>query len=225
MQLFLLVVLFLFTASFSYAQTQQPQAWLIYFGHTKIKDSKWGIHHELQLRDYQIIGDHNQTLARVGAQYQFKPYLQGTLGYGFVYTEAMGAPNNPFNEHRIYQEIMASHGIKTAKLRHRFRLEERFIENQDFRGRFRYNLFVDVPLTKYGFSAKGSYLAFYDEVFINLSDNSNIKAFDRNRAYAGLGYKVKNNLGIQLGYMRQHVGTAKGTNHILLSTHHQIHWK
>ncbi|MGN0004224.1 MAG: DUF2490 domain-containing protein [Sphingobacterium composti] len=213
----------LFTLSICISsQAQSLNGWLIYFGNTQIKDSKFSLHHELQLRDYKIIGDHNQSLIRVGGQYQFKPYFQATLGYGFIHTEAEGTPNNPFAEHRIYQEGMFSHGILNSKLRHRIRLEERFIENQDFRGRFRYCLFADIPLNAKKFDKNGLYLALYDEIFLNISDEESIKAFDRNRAYSGLGYKLQQNLGLQLGYMRQHVGSNAGTNHLMLSVHHKM---
>jgi hypothetical protein len=219
-----LILLFTLTICIS-SQAQSLNGWLMYFGNTGIKESKFSIHHELQLRDYRIIGDHNQTLIRVGGQYQFKPYFQTTLGYGFIHTELEGTPNNPFAEHRIYQEGVFSHGILSSKLRHRIRLEERFIENQDFRGRFRYCLFADIPLNAKQFDKNGVYLAVYDEVFLNISDSESIKAFDRNRAYAGLGYKLQQNLGLQLGYMRQNVGSNSGTNHLMLSVHHKMNWK
>lgn len=205
----------------SYSQ-QAPQGWLIYFGNTKIKSSKFSIHHELQLRDHQIFGDHNQTLVRVGLQYEVRPWLSVTNGYGYIHTESRGNPNYGFGEHRIYQEAILKHGFGDLKVRHRVRLEERFIENQDFRGRARYSLFLDMPLTDKKMDQGGIYAAFYDEVFINISNDDAIKAFDRNRLYFGAGYKLKKNLGLQAGYMRQHVGTAAGTNHVLLSIHHQI---
>lgn len=223
MRVFLLNVLLLLTVI--PVSAQDLQGWLIYFGNAKIKDTKFSIHHELQLRDYKIIGDHNQTLIRVGAQYQFKPYLTGTMGYGFIHTESEGEPNNPFSENRIYQEALFSHGLSKTRIRHRFRLEERFIEGQDFRGRLRYCLFADIPLTKNGFGKNGTYVALYDEVFLNLSDSDAIKAFDRNRAYAGFGYKMTDKTGIQLGYMRQNVGKNSGTNHALLSLHHNFRIK
>lgn len=223
MRILLLNLLFLLVVLPSFAQ--DLQGWLIYFGNTKIRDTKFSIHQEVQLRDYQLIGDHNQTLIRVGAQYQVKPYLQTTVGYGFIYTEDQGIPKNSFIENRIYQEALFSHNIKKSRLRHRLRLEERFIEHQDFRGRFRYSLFADVPLTNKDFSKGGVYVALYDELFLNISDDSSIKFYDRNRAYAGLGYKVSNNLGVQLGYMRQNVGSQVGTNHLLLSFHHNWRFK
>lgn len=223
MRVFLIFSFVLSSTLLCYAQ--QPQSWLIYFGQSKFKDSKFSIHHEAQFRDHTLFGDHNQSLFRVGGQYQFKPYLQGTMGYGFIYSEQPGSPNLPSHEHRIYQEALFSHGLKRSKIKHRLRLEERFIERQDFRGRFRYNIFIDIPLTRRDFTAGGVYLAFYDEIFLNIDDSKDIETFDRNRLYGGLGYKVKDNLGLQLGYMMQHVEKNKGTNHLLLSVHHTINWK
>lgn len=217
-----LVFLFVLSSCIGYAQ--EPQSWLIYFGQSKFKDSKFSIHHEVQLRDHQLFGDHNQSLIRVGGQYQMTPKLQLTAGYAYIHSESAGSPNKPFGENRIYQEAVIAHGIHTHKMRHRFRVEERFIENQDFRGRLRYCLFYELPLTSQQFQKGGLYLAFYDEVFLNVGDTDAVDTFDRNRLYAGLGFKVKDNLGLQLGYMLQHVGKNKGSNHILLSTHHTINW-
>lgn len=220
MRIFLLN--FLFILLILPASAQDLQGWLIYFGTTKIKNSKFSIHQELQLRDYKLVGDHNQTLIRVAGQYQFNPSLNVSTGYAFIHTEAQGTPNRPFSENRIYQEALLSHSISKSKLRHRFRLEERFIEDQAFRGRLRYCLFLDVPLTNKGFSKNGIYVAAYDEVFLNLSDQKEIKIFDRNRAYLGLGFKIKDNLGTQLGFMRQNVNNMSGSNHLLLSIHQTI---
>lgn len=197
----------------------------MYFGQTKIKASKFAIHHELQLRDHQLMGDHNQTLLRVGLQYQVKPYLLTTVGYGFIYSEQPGSPNRPFNENRMYQEALFSHKLVGGSIRHRIRLEERFVEHKDFSGRFRYCLFADIPFTPYGLKAKGWYAALYNEIFVNLSDNDSMDFFDRNRAYLGAGYKVSDAVGIQMGYMYQNVGKTSGTNHAMLSVHHQIKWR
>ena len=145
-----------------------------------------------------------------------------STGYAFIHTEADGAPNRPFSENRIYQEALLLHNITKSKLRHRFRLEERFIEDQAFRGRLRYCLFLDVPLTQHGFSKNGVYIATYDEIFLHLSDQKGIKMFDRNRAYVGLGFKIKDNLATQLGFMRQNVNNLNATNHLLLSIHQTI---
>lgn len=200
---------------------QHTQGWAIYFGNTAIKDSKFSIHHELQLRDYQFGGDHQQTLLRLGLQYQALASTSFTLGYGYIYTEAEGEPNLPYSENRIYQEILVKHRLNILRLRHRLRAEERFISERHFRGRGRYCVFVDIPLLGKEMGKGELYGAFYDEMFLNIF-HEYLDTFDRNRLYGGLGYKLLDNLGIQLGCMRQHVGAAKGTNSVLFSLHHQL---
>ncbi len=222
MRKLLLIFTFLCLVNLTYGQS--TRGWLIYFGQSNFKNSKFNIHHELQLRDHQLIGDHQQSLIRVAGQYKFKPYFQGSVGYGFIYSEAEGEPNLGFSENRIYQEGLFSHKLSKMLVRHRLRLEERFIDNQDFQSRFRYCLFLDIPLTEKDMKQGGLYLSFYDEVFLNIDNPNNSSIFDRNRAYGGIGFKAKDNLGVQFGYMMQHVGSSKLGNHLLLSFHHQINW-
>lgn len=220
-----LYILLVFLLLSSITLAQQPKGWLIYFGQSLIGDSKFSIHHEVQLRDHQLFGDHHQSLIRFAGQYRFKPSLQVSLGYGFIYTELEGDPNMPNNEHRIYQELMLNTPIKKSSIRHRFRTEERFLESGGFAGRIRYCLFTDLPVSEKGFKKGGTYLAFYDEIFLNAIKKDEQSVFDRNRLYGGIGYKVSDNLGVQLGYMLQHIRSQKGGNHLLLSFHHQMKWK
>ncbi|TYP98353.1 uncharacterized protein DUF2490 [Sphingobacterium allocomposti] len=215
-----LTLLFLVASPFI-VSAQHVQGWGIYFGNTALGKSKFSVHHELQLRDYKMVGDHQQTLLRVGLQYQALPSTSFTFGYGYIYTEAEGTPNLPFSENRIYQEALMKHRIDIVRLRHRFRAEERFMPQGKFRGRGRYCLFIDVPFTQRQMGEGEIYAAFYDEIFLNAFDDK-LDVFDRNRLYGGLGYKLKDNLGLQLGYMRQHVGKLPGTDHILFSVHHQL---
>lgn len=211
---------------------QSPKGWLIYFGNTQLGDSKFALHHELQLRDHQFIGDHNQTLLRFGLQYNMSKKVALTAGYAYVHNEKMGSPNEPFSENRIYQEALIKHQISILQLRHRFRLEERFVENRQFSGRARYSLFLDIPLTPKKMAAGGVYAALYNELFINaiyggeqligVPSSPSDTGFDRNRLYSGVGYKLRDNLGVQIGYMRQNVKGQSGTNQVLLSLHHNF---
>jgi len=47
----------------------------------------------------------------------------------------------------------------------------------------------------------------YNELFLNLENdignNRSVDTFDRNRAYAALGYSLKDNMRFQFGYMWQ----------------------
>ncbi|SMG47792.1 DUF2490 domain-containing protein [Sphingobacterium psychroaquaticum] len=217
----LLLVFFLLMFSALYGQSLQ--GWLIYFGNTQLGSSRFSIHHEVQLRDYEVIGDHQQSLFRTGLQYKLSSAANVTMGYAGVYTELEGAPNKPYWENRIYQEAIIRQHIANVRLRHRFRFEERFVQGQDFRTRARYCLFLDIPIHDKTMMKGAFYGALYEEIFIQ-PFHKNLSTFDRNRLYGGVGYKVSDNLGVQLGYMMQHVGKNKGTNHVLLSFHHQLRY-
>jgi len=102
---------------------------------------------------------------------------------------------------------------KTVSIRHRFRFEERFIEDQDFRSRARYTIFVNINFYKDEQLSK-FYLPFWNEVFINGETelrNSTVNRFDRNWSFGGLGYGISPALSAQAGYMREITNsTSKG---------------
>ena len=194
-----LVVLTLMFAlpGFLHAQSSDFGNWLIYFGNKKI-NSKWNIHHEVQYRNYNAIGDLEQLLLRTGLGYTFNEGKANVLlGYGYILSENYIANTDnkeSVNEHRIYQQFISKQQLGTAKLNHRYRFEQRFVES-DFKMRFRYFLGINIPFSK----TSKYYLSGYNEIFLNTES----EVFDRNRTYGGLGYQVSKNVKIEAGYMNQ----------------------
>ncbi len=181
-------------------------SWYMYFGNLRFTESPWAIHLEAQYRNHNIIGDLEQFFARTGLQYNLPDGSASFLsGYGLFITQAEGEPNMTFLEHRVYQEAILRHKVGRVGLMHRFRYEQRWIENQDFRTRFRYAIFVNVPLNDRELTEKGSwYIQLYDELFVNgEKPNENIEYFDRNRIYLGLGYRTSPQVALQFGLMEQ----------------------
>ena len=124
-------------------------AWYMYFFNTTINESLWGIQGDIQFRNWDMGGDLEQLLLRGGLTY--KPQNANvllTLGYGNITTGTYGESTDTKAESRIYQEalfpIQFGEHIHT---KHRFRYEQRFVENQNFRTRYRYNIFVNVPVS------------------------------------------------------------------------------
>ena len=184
-------------------------AWYMYFFNTTFKESSWGIQGDLQYRNWDTAGDLEQLLLRGGITYKPKKEdIKLTLGYGNVTTGSYGSENSTTSEHRLYQEALfpAEFGNRFYT-NHRFRYEQRFVENQDFRTRYRYNLFLNIPLNKAAMDDKTLYLALYNEIFINgqrnIGNGNSVEIFDRNRLYLALGYIIKKGLKIQMGYMKQ----------------------
>lgn len=202
-------------------------AWYMYFYNSTFKDSPWGIQGDLQYRNWNLGGDLEQLLIRSGVTYQPKnTQIKFTLGYGNITTGVIGSSDATSGEHRVYQEAL--YPVKFGNriyTNHRFRYEQRFVEKQDLRTRYRYNLFVNVPLNKNTLEKKAIYLALYNEIFINgqrdIGNNNSVEIFDRNRAYAALGYVIKNGLRVQLGIMNQ-TTDSQGKNQLQLSLHHKF---
>ena len=184
-------------------------AWYMYFFNTILKESSWGFQGDIQYRNWNVFGDLEQLLLRGGITYKpQKTNIKFTLGYGNVTTGAFGPDNSTTKESRLYQEAL--YPVKFGNrfyTNHRFRYEQRFVENQDFRTRYRYNLFLNIPINKSSMESKTLYIALYNELFINgqrnVGNGNTVELFDRNRLYLGMGYIIKNGLKFQLGIMEQ----------------------
>lgn len=137
-----------------------------------------------------------------------------TLGYSNIANGEFGSSNSTTSEDRIYQEALLPQEIGSRTyLRHRFRYEQRWVENEDFRTRFRYAIFMNVPFNQDDLKRGAWYLALYNEIFINgqrdIGDGRTVEVFDRNRFYSAIGYSLRDNLQIQGGYMYQYSDSTK----------------
>ncbi|MFL1897429.1 DUF2490 domain-containing protein [Aquimarina sp. 2-A2] len=202
-------------------------AWYMYFFNTTFKESAWGVQGDIQYRNFDLGGDLEQLLIRGGLTYAPKSAaIKFTLGYGNITTGTYGSQDATSQESRIYQEALFPVRFgKRFYTNHRFRFEQRFVEDQDFRTRYRYNIFLNVALNKTEMEKNTLYLAFYNELFINgqrdIGNGRSVEIFDRNRFYAAMGYIIKKELKVQLGVMNQ---TTDGLNknQLQLSLHHSF---
>jgi hypothetical protein len=198
------LIAFLMLPMFSYSQDSNLGNWLIYIGNKKL-NTKWNIHNEVQYRNYDAIGDLEQLLLRTGLGYNLSENNHNILlGYGYILSENyIGNSDDKasVNEHRIFQQFTSKQSIGLVNLNHRYRFEQRFVE-EDFKMRFRYFLSVTVPFSKK--ESNKLYLSAYNEIFLNTES----AVFDRNRVYGGLGFKINNNIKIEAGYMNQFFETS-----------------
>ncbi|MCB0516770.1 MAG: DUF2490 domain-containing protein [Chitinophagales bacterium] len=179
----------------------------MYFGNNKISE-KLNWHNEIQYRNFNWGGDLEQLLLRTGIGYNLSPNNNNILlGYGFILSKPyQNNEKTSTKEHRIFQQYIHLQSIGRVFIQNRYRLEERFVEN-DFKMRFRYFMGFNIPLNQRSMLPRTVYLSFYDEIFLNL----NAPVFDRNRAYGALGYKIDHNFRIEAGYMfQQYEGSRRG---------------
>ena len=213
------------SAALAQVDEDELGAWYMYFFNAPMENSQWGFQGDIQYRNWDLLGDLEQLLLRGGLTWRPKSGdAMFTLGYANITTGEYGDGDDTVNENRIYQEALIPQKIgERVYLRHRFRYEQRWVENQDFRTRYRYALFANVPINQTTLGKGAWYFSAYNEIFINgqrdIGDGRTVEIFDRNRLYGALGYGLTDNLSIQGGYMYQYTDTIE-KGQLQLSLHH-----
>lgn len=187
------------TATVLQAQKNDLGAWYMYFGNNKIS-KKFNLHNEIQYRNFNAVGDLEQLMIRTGIGYDLSEDNNNVLaGYAFILGRPYENGEKTENiEHRIFQQYITKQKFGRFNLQHRYRLEERFMED-DFRMRFRYYLNVSIPINNKEMLPKTFYASVYNEIFLHLDS----PVFDRSRVYGALGYVINKNMRIEAGYMNQ----------------------
>ncbi len=198
--------------------TNNNIGWYNYFGTFKVTE-KYGIHTEYQWRRNNYITDWQQSLLRVGLNYNLNPRVLFRVGYAWIETYPYGdIPLNglgrDFTEHRIFEMVQLSHKEGIVDFSHRFMLEQRFVgrytsaneateDEFPLLNRMRYMVRLQIPLKGKEIKDKTPYIALYDEVFIGFGKNVNANVFDQNRIGILLGYRYNKNLRMEVGYLNQ----------------------
>lgn len=184
------------------------------FYNKQFGEGPWGFQGDYQDRDFDFEGDFEQILIRNGLTYKWeKADVLLTLGYGNIRTGVFGLEDSKTLENRVYQEALKSWKVsERVSTNHRYRFEQRWVEDQEMKTRHRYNLFVNVGLSEKTIEVGTVYLALYSEFFV--AD----WGLDRMRLYSALGYKFSEEYKVQLGVMRQIVDGV-GKNQVQVSIH------
>lgn len=201
--------------------------WYNYFGTFKIHE-KFSLHTEYQFRRDNFITDKQQSLLRLGVNYQANKKLQLRLGYANIETYPYGdIPINGFGknftEHRSFQMATLTDKMGIVDISHRFMLEQRWVgrysdadlANEDefpMLNRFRYMFRIQLPLKGKSIQNKTPYVALYDEIFIGFGKNVNENIFDQNRFGFVFGYQFDKNLRIEGGYSNQTLQLGREIN-------------
>ena len=207
--------------------TNENIGWYGYFGTFKLSE-KWGLHTEYQWRRDHFITDWQQSLLRLGVNYQLSPRALFRAGYAWIETFPYGEiPINglgrDFTEHRIYEMVQLAHKEGIFDISHRFMLEQRWVgryssvavaseDEFPLLHRMRYMARFQIPLNGKEMKDKTPYLAWYDEIMIGFGSNVNANVFDQNRIGILLGYRFDKNVRIEAGYLNQIVQFGRLVN-------------
>ena len=237
-----IVLFFLLFGFNAFAQkdfSDQQHAWVTYLGNHKLT-KKVGLHTEYQWRREEWFQNWQQSLLRIGIDYNFNPNLSLTAGYGWIITFPYGEQPilNQFNEHRFWQQLNLKSKIELTKkvidVQHRYRLEQRFLETYHsnnlgvaekgdivFRQRVRYRAMFLIPITKKTMQDKTLFLNVNDEIFLGFGKGIGKNVLDQNRFNVALGWRFNSNFNIQIGYLNQYViksdGIRSERNHTFLT--------
>ncbi len=214
----------------SLAQTQFS-GWTGIFSMVKT-GKKTSLHTDVQWRSTDNIRGTQTLLLRPGINFHLNKKVILTAGYAYISNQrTIGDVTGYAPEHRIWEQLIINHKVRTAAVSHRFRLEQRFISktvvvNNELEHdgslpahRFRYFIRNIVPLKKQSSFKKGAFAALQNEIFVNIGNNDNVngKFFDQNRLYLAAGYRLGEKADLETGYMNQYVsgsGTRITNNHI-----------
>jgi len=201
--------------------------WYNYFGTFKVSE-KIGFHTEYQFRRTEFITNWQQSLLRLGVNYQLNAKLQLRLGYAWIETFPYGEiPINgmgkEFSEQRLFQMATIADKISIVEISNRFMLEQRWVgrysntnltqeDEFPFLNRFRYMVRIQVPLKGKEIKERTPYLALYDEIFIGFGKNVNENVFDQNRLGILLGYRFNSAFRIEAGYFNQILQLGREVN-------------
>lgn len=145
----------------------------------------------------------SQILLRPGLGYALTENLSIWLGYAWIYT---GKPNtsSPFEEDRIWQQLLWTKTNNYLTFTSRTRTEQRFLENNPKTAyRLRQLIKFSVPFKHFN---KMSFVT-SDELFIHKNNfvGRNSRGFDQNRYFVGIGYKINPVINTEIGYMNQYI--------------------
>jgi hypothetical protein len=189
-------------------------AWYTYAWNATFEERRIGFQGDVQYRNWDSVGDLEQLLLRAGVTFRIdESRALFTAGVAHITSGAYGASSATTGERRMYQEALIPGRVgRKVFLTHRFRLEQRWLDGQDFRTRARYFFGLNVPFNQDTLGKGAVYLSFYNELFANLEteigDGRRVDNFDRNRAYLAIGRSLRDDLRLQIGYMFQKTETV-----------------
>jgi hypothetical protein len=243
-----LTVLFLSFFAIVFAQKEiatHQNGWISYFGNHKLSN-KIGLNTEYQWRRENGFQHWQQSLLRVGIDYNLNSSFSISAGYGWIETFPYGEQPviHEFTEHRIWQQFNQKNKVETLfknfEIQHRYRLEQRFLDtyslnnsneiiqgNTIFRQRVRYRLMFMIPLNKKQLEDNTLFLNVNNEIFVGFGKGIAKNVFDQNRYNTSLGWRFNSNFSIQLGYLNQYIIKSDGIkaerNHtFLISTNYNL---
>lgn len=183
------------------------EGWFLLINRWKLNDH-WQVGNELHHRRKEFLDLNSQNIIRPWVDYIMTDEVVFSAGYSFVHTAV--TEQFALNENNIWEQITLNHEMwKYLTMSHRFRLEHRWVRGKnnsdehwgtpDYSSRFRYRLTAQVPISE------KFYAHLFNELWINMSsvNATRLGTLDRNWIYVGVGYRIQENVAVELAYLDQ----------------------
>tara|TARA_R110002073_G_scaffold247271_1_gene410226 strand:- start:522 stop:1253 length:732 start_codon:yes stop_codon:yes gene_type:complete len=165
----------------------------------------------------------SQALIRPGIGYAINKKTTIWLGYDWLPTSRPYALKSPFNEHRIWQQLLLEDKYSFGTAISRTRFEQRFFDipgSTDISHRYRQMFKLSIPVP---FASPNVSFVVWDEVFVNLQNalDAGVRSgFDQNWGFVGIGYRFNKHTVVETGYQNQYINRPHSPrknqmNHIL----------
>jgi len=188
------------------SQNIQYNGWL-FWSHQQKLSKHWQISSDAQIRSANQAKYVSNLLLRAGLGYLLSD--KQTILLGYTYFGSWEKENGDFQsepENRIYQQYQIENKVSRIQITNRLRYEQRFIKRTNhnvFAQRFRHYIQLQIPIIADAEFKKGIYTSIQNEIFLNVQGKNKINhsLYNQNRAYAGVGYRLSEELEIETGYM------------------------
>ena len=200
----LLVVVLILSVGTAKAIPTDTQSWSLLTALVNLEEAKkYAVYLEAQPRIGDNVTKMERLLLRSALVYNYDQQLSFYVGYGWTPTFTNANYDHDFNdESRTWQQILYKHDLFGLSWQHRFRQEQRYVQQADSAShRSRYLL-----RGSYAIDHEGTYgLTGYNELFINLNDTgkARVRGYDRDRFFFG-PYLKSGIVRYEAGYLGEH---------------------
>ena len=213
----------------------QWQAWFRYYNQTQLSE-KYALHVEVDERRILNPSQQFQFFTHIHLHHRVNPWLDIAAGFNFNVANSAVKPSLAVPEFRPWQEATLTKQFqKELKFQFRYRLDERFIHNNNkevlmdgyrFNLRHRFRIQFSKPILEFN-NNRTLTLKLSDEVMLNSGDVPRL--FDQNRLFASLEIKFNNHWSFESGYLniiQPITDDVFYDRHVIRSTlHHRIGFK
>lgn len=159
-----------------------------------------------------FVGRPRQIYNRAGLNVYINDYFEFVVGPTMVVNYSPDPGNDLYEsytlEHRIWHQwLFRMPTMGRVKMYHQFRFEHRWKKDNDvgadydYTNRYRYKMFMYIPINKRKIEKNTLYFSPSAEIFMHSGPSIGFNPFEDFRTYNGFGYVVNNNITLFAGHM------------------------